>query len=79
VSELNNDVGPGYRVYFGKPTLYPQEQQELSSYQLDCDCRFDPPEAPAALLANFWLVILALPFSIEVTQNLPSRQAVFAA
>jgi hypothetical protein len=56
-------LDPGFTS--DNPTLYPQEQQELSSYQLDCDRRFDPPEVPAPLLANFWFVLLALPFAID--------------
>ena len=33
--------------------LHGHLQQSLSSFQLDCDCRFDPGEAATTFLANF--------------------------
>jgi transposase len=48
----------GFRAAVGADhqnrALHRQLQQGLSSFPLDCNCGFDPGEAPAALLANFW-------------------------
>ena len=40
--------------------VHRQLQQGLSSFQLDCDCRFDAGEAPETLFANFRNVILGI-------------------